>query len=191
MLDKLRPVSNQQLDDDQERRDQVRGALTKAGLALVGLIAVIAVTTYLVVNVLGLNDTGSISRSPVDVPTPLPTTALPTPSSSADPTDEPSDYLTEEPTITDGTLTLSASPVLVGPMERINLSGSYPGKDGITLQIQRLEEGDVWSVFPATATVKQGRFATYILTGRQGDNKFRVFDPATQTSSSPVTITIQ
>lgn len=188
-------MSNQQPDEDEARREQVRGALTKAALALGGLVAFIAIATYLVVNVLGLNDdSGSLTRAPVDIPTPLPTTALPDPSESPSPSvgeEDPSESLYPSPSISDGKLTLSASPVIVAPMERINLVGTYPGKDGITLQIQRLENGGTWSQFPASITVMDGEFATYILTGRQGDNQFRVFDAATQTSSPPVTITIQ
>jgi hypothetical protein len=193
-VDKLCAMSNQQPDEDEARREQVRSALTKAALALGGLVAFIAIATYLVVNVLGLNDdSGSLTRAPVDIPTPLPTTALADPTPSSTPTDEgdPTESLYPSPSISDGKLTLSASPVMVAPMERINLSGSYPGKDGITLQIQRLENGGTWSQFPASITVKDGAFATYILTGRQGDNQFRVFDPIAQTSSAPVTITIQ
>jgi len=186
-------MSKQQLNQDEARREQIRSVLIKAALVLGGLVGVIALATYLVVNVLGLNDSGSIGRAPVDIPKPLPTTALPAPSNSSSPdaTESPSGSPTASPTIPDGTLTLSATPVMASAMERINLVGTYPGKDGVTLQIQRLEDGGTWSQFPASATVKQGQFATYILTGRQGDNQFRVFDPATQTSSGPVTITIQ
>ncbi len=192
-LAKLLAMSQRQTEDEEARREQVRSALTKAGLALAGLVVFIAIATYLVVNGLGLNDEGDLARAPVDVPTPLPTTALPQPSTSVTPSalGEPSDSASASPTISDGTLTLSASPVIAGAMERINLSGTYPGKDSVVLQIQRLEEGGAWAVFPATATVKGGEFATYILTGRQGNSQFRVFDPATQTASGPVTITIQ
>ena len=191
-LAKLLAMSVRQTDDE-ERREQVRSALLKAGLALAGLVAFIAIATFVVVNGLGLNDEGDLGRAPVDVPTPLPTTDLPEPSSSVEPTPsvEPTDPAFASPTISDGRLTLSASPVIVGAMERINLTGSYPGKDSVVLQIQRLEEGGVWTEFPATATVKGGEFATYILSGRQGNSQFRVFDPATQTASGPVTITIQ
>jgi hypothetical protein len=39
-------------------------------------------------------------------------------------------------------------------------------------------------------TVNVGTFATYVMTGRPGDQKFRVFDPTSKTASNEVTVTI-
>jgi hypothetical protein len=83
---------------------------------------------------------------------------------------------------------LSASPMNVRPSERINLTGTYHGGDGATLQVQRFESG--WSDFPVTATVRGDTFATYVLTGRSGANRFRVYDAAAGRASNPVTVTV-
>lgn len=64
-LAKLLAMSVRQTDDE-ERREQVRSALLKAGLALAGLVAFIAIATFVVVNGLGLNDEGDLGRAPVD-----------------------------------------------------------------------------------------------------------------------------
>jgi hypothetical protein len=35
-----------------------------------------------------------------------------------------------------------------------------------------------------------GTFETYVMTGREGDQKFRVFDPGAQVASNEVTVTV-
>jgi hypothetical protein len=88
-----------------------------------------------------------------------------------------------------GDLYLTATPVFVDPMERINLTGQWPGHDNESLLVQRLE-GSTWSDFGVHVTVNVGTFATYVMTGRPGDQKFRVFDPTSKTASNEVTVTI-
>ncbi len=85
-------------------------------------------------------------------------------------------------------ITLTASPPSVSALERIDLSGSYRGGDGATLQVQR-REGD-WVDFPVTATVRGTTFATYILTSRTGASQFRVVDEATGEASNTVTVRV-
>ncbi len=85
-------------------------------------------------------------------------------------------------------LTLKASPRSVGVYERINLSGRYPGHDGTTLQVQRFESG--WTNFPTSASVRGGRYATYVETGVSGVNRFRVVDTTTGRASAPVTVEV-
>lgn len=118
----------------------------------------------------------------------LPTTALPVPSDSASPSDGSSGLVTT-PTPVSGALTLTAAPALVKPMERINLTGQWPGHDSEGLLVQRLEDGQ-WADFGVQVRVDLGTFATYVMTGRAGDQTFRVFDPATQTASNEVTVTV-
>jgi hypothetical protein len=86
-------------------------------------------------------------------------------------------------------ISLSVSPLEVSPMQRIDLTGTYPGGEGATLQVQRFEAG--WSSFAGvTATVRGETFSTYVMTGRTGPNRFRVVDPASGKSSNPVRVRI-
>jgi hypothetical protein len=56
--------------------------------------------------------------------------------------------------------------------------------------VQRFEGGK-WVDFGVQANVNVGTFETYVMTGRAGDNRFRVFDPETKTASNDVTITVE
>lgn len=177
----------QRVERDQKFNEAVRNGL----IALVAICLVIAVGTFGLVKILGLDgsDTATSEANAPGVPvTPLPTTALPVPgeeSSSATPDEEES---TDEPGAKG--LQISISPVLVGPMECINITGTYRGMDNAQVQVQR-KEGGRWTDFPVDATVRAGSFATYVMTGRLGDNKFRVFDPRAGKASNAITVTVQ
>jgi hypothetical protein len=108
----------------------------------------------------------------VESPSALPSSG-PTSGSSAQPTE----------------LTLTASPEQVAPGERIDFNGVYPGGDGATLQVQRLD-GSTWTDFPVTASVNGGSYGTWILTSRTGVTKFRVYDAAADRKSNVVTVQI-
>jgi len=174
---------------DRERQERVIAAVVKIlGVALaVGLT--IGLGTWVLVKSLGLDSTEVVSSGPgrVEPRQALPTTALPQPSGSSEPEPEP------EPIITpgaDGDLILNASPLFVGAMERINLTGQWPGQDAVSLLVQRFEDG-AWVDFGVQVQVRIGGFATYVMTGREGDNMFRVYDPNTGTASNEVTVTIE
>jgi hypothetical protein len=175
-----------------ERSDQVRSALLKALGVFVAIAAVIALGTLFMVHALGLNESdsdGPLGAATTSSPSPLPTKALPVPSDSASPSDQPS----ESPSPTDGAsgdIQLDVSPVIARPMERVNLTGTYQGADNQLLQVQRFDDG-TWSDFDAKTTVRVGTFATYIMTGRVGENRFRVFDPKTRKGSNVILVTIQ
>lgn len=179
---------------DEERSAQVRGALLK-GLGVIVVIAVvIALGTTLLVHALGLN--GDDSDSPVGssspgVPSasPLPSSALPQPSDSSSPS--PTESATASPAPgSDGDIVLEISPVIAKPMERVNLTGTYKGADNVSLQVQRYEDG-AWGDFDAKTTVRVGTFATYIMTGRVGENRLRVYDPQAKRGSNVILVTIQ
>lgn len=85
-------------------------------------------------------------------------------------------------------ISLSASPLEVSPMERIYLTGTFPGGEGASLQVQRMEDG--WTDFPVSTSVSGGTFSTYVMTGRNGENRFRVVDPASGKKSNPVRIRV-
>lgn len=86
-------------------------------------------------------------------------------------------------------ISLSASPLEVGQMERIYLTGTYPGGEGASLQVQRLQ--GTWTDFPTSTSVSGGTFSTYVMTGQSGTNKFRVVDSGTGKKSNPVTIQVR
>jgi hypothetical protein len=182
------------MDDDQsdeERAAQVRNALLKA----LGVVAVIAVLIFIgstiMVRALGLNesDTGPVGAAPQKPTKPLPTTALPNPKDKTEePSDEPSESESPDEGKT-GRIELSISPVIARPMERVNLTGSYQGADNVQLEVQRFEDG-TWNDFGVQANVNVGTFATYIMTGRTGENRFRVFDPESKQESNVILVTI-
>lgn len=89
-----------------------------------------------------------------------------------------------------GALTLTASPKQASTWQRVNLVGTWQGHDGASLQVQRSIDGGPWSNFPTSATVSDGEFSTYILTGRTGTNRFRVVDTSTGKTSNVVTVQI-
>ena len=74
-------------------------------------------------------------------------------------------------------------------MERVNFTGTYNGADNLQLEVQRFEDGK-WKDFGVQATVRVGTFETYIMTGRTGENRFRVFDPETDEGSNVILVTI-
>jgi hypothetical protein len=87
-----------------------------------------------------------------------------------------------------GAVTLHASQTRVRPMARVDLGGRCGCRSGTTLVVQRREAGH-WTRFPASATASNGRFHTWVMTGRQGPNQFRVVLPGGP-ASNPVTITV-
>lgn len=86
-------------------------------------------------------------------------------------------------------ISLSVSPLDVAAMERIYLTGTYPGGEGASLQVQRFENGG-WTDFPTSASVSGGTFTTYVMTGQAGVNKFRVVDAGRGKASNPVTVRV-
>jgi len=99
------------------------------------------------------------------------------------PTDETSE---SEP---ETKIALSSDQTEVSSMERIYLTGTYPGGEGAILQVQQWE-GGAWGEFPVTASVVNETFTTYIQTSQSGKNRFRVVDTDTGEASNEVAITI-
>ncbi|HEX4190354.1 MAG TPA: hypothetical protein VHZ06_05110 [Marmoricola sp.] len=187
-------------EPDPDRQQQIVTAVLKFLGITVAVCLAIGLVTWVVVKSLDLNNDGtgtSGSVSPVQPITPLPTTALPSPTDSNLPSDtsSPSDgdtdsippFATESPGST--ALFLSASPVSVQSEQRINLTGSWPGHDSVSLLVQRFENG-AWADFGVQVEVDIGTFATFVETGHAGDNKFRVYDPSSGTASNAVTVAV-
>lgn len=86
--------------------------------------------------------------------------------------------------------TLVASSDRVRRMGRIHLAGRYRGHNGARLVVQRFERGH-WARFPVTATVRGGRFRTWVASGQRGKNRFRVVDTRSRRASDPVTVRIR
>jgi len=177
---------------DEERSAQVRGVFAKALGVLVVIGVLIFLGTTIMVHALGLNEgssPGPVGAPPDKPSTPLPTTALPAPGDKeTEPTDEPS--ASELPDKgKKGHIEMAISPVMARPMERVNITGSYRGADNQQLEVQRFEDGS-WTNFGVQATVRVGTFETYIMTGRTGENRFRMFDPEAQEGSNVILVTI-
>jgi hypothetical protein len=174
---------------DEERSAQVRNALLQALAVVVVIGVLIAIGTTIMVRALDLNDDGT--ANPIGSPepaNPLPTTALPNPDEpSSSPSDQPSKKADEHGRT--GRIDLDISPINAKPMERVNLTGTYKGADNVQLEVQRFEDGR-WSNFGVQASVNVGTFATYVMTGRQGENRFRVFDPKADEGSNVIMVTI-
>ena len=178
--------------DDQRR--QLAEAFLKVVAVAVGVGLVIALGVYIMVRALGVDDSTSAadSGSQPDAPvSTLPTTALtPSGSPSPSPSEEPSATESSKPPRPKDKIKLSATPDQVGPGERINLTGTYPGVDNVALQVQR-KENKVWVPFAdVQAQVRVGTFETYVITSRTGGMKFRVFDPTAQEASNAVAVTV-
>lgn len=177
---------------DRDRQERIIAALLKVVGVAVAVGLTIGLGTWVLVKSLDLDTTEVVSSGPgpVQPRDELPTTALPQPSSSSEPDPEASP--TPTPTASagaEGDLVLNASPVFVSAMERVNLTGQWPGRDALSLLVQRFEDGE-WVDFGVQVQVRIGSFATYVMTGREGDNKFRVYDPNSDVASNEVTVTI-
>lgn len=176
---------------DEQRRNLVMAVLKVVGVAVV-VGAVIGLGVLVVVKALGLSGTPathSPARGDTAVPSALPTVALSSPggSESSTPTDTPSETPTPGP---DQAIRLSATPVSVQPLQRIDLTGTWSGPDNTSLQVQRMENG-AWTDFSTVqAQLRGGTFTTYVMTSRPGANRFRVRDPASGKASNAVTVTV-
>ena len=181
---------------DSEGHPVTAGLLALLGVGLaVGLLisgAALAATSMLG---LGESDGGGQASSDqsINVPKPVPTdppsgpliTLEPKPSSDGDGESEAA----PEP---EDAISLSAAVTEVRPGEPIDLSGVYPGGEGATLVVQRLEDGE-WVDFAdgdVTASVSNETFSTYVLTERTGLNTWRVRDAKTDEVSNEVRVRI-
>jgi len=179
-------------EERRERQQDVTAVVLKILGVAVAVGLVIGLGAWLMVKALGLDsaDTPGQSLAQVGPVTPLPSSALPVPGASDLPTPDNTGLVTTSPGApATGALYLNATPVFVSPMERINLTGQWPGHDNESLLVQRFEGGQ-WADFGVQVHVNIGTFETYVMTGRQGDQKFRVYDPTSKTASNEVTVTV-
>lgn len=175
--------------DDAQRRQVLTVLLKVVGIAVsVGLV--ISLGLVAIYRASGLNEVAepTAGASATQSAQPLPTKAIePTPSPSASSSPSASATASAKPK-PKRKLVLVATPNRVGPGQRINLTGTFPGRDGVVLAVER-KEGGRWTSFAGlTTTVRGGAFATFILTSRVGPQKFRVSGGGK--SSNPVTVRV-
>lgn len=87
-------------------------------------------------------------------------------------------------------ITLQAGTVQAKPMERIDISGIYPGAEGAILRLER-NDGQGWEEFGIPDVPVTGeQFSTVIQSGRTGKHEFRMKDVDTGAFSNVVSVTI-
>jgi hypothetical protein len=197
-------VSDQLPDELGEERPERpdEGHPIIAGLvALVGVAVAVGLILGLVVlggtRLLGLGeDSGSSSSSAqrsLYVPKPEKTPKATEPKITLAPDGETATQTpTKEPTRSTAPrkqITLSASATSVAPMERLDLTGVYPGGEGAILRVERFADGS-WQDFGVTASVGNEVFSTYVQTGVPGVNRFRMVDTDSGLESNEVRVTI-
>jgi hypothetical protein len=168
-----------------DRHPVAAGLLALVGVSLaIGLIA--GLGTFVGVKATGLGSTelevDSTSGQSMFLPTPQKTAEA---GGKPSPEDSP-DETKSEP---ESQIKLDATQTQVNPMEPIDLTGTYPGGDGVFLQVQRLRDGK-WQDFPVTLSVRGDTFATYVQTAQPGKTKFRVVDPESGATSNSVEVMI-
>lgn len=169
------------------------GALAAVALVIGGVVSVVALGAAEVTGLADPRPTAT-ARPSLYLPEGEPTTRVEPypepqggPSASASPSARPSSRATRKPV----GIELRATPSEVAAGERITLSGSYRGRDGARLQVQRFQGG--WVDFPVETTASGGVFSTYIITSRTGVNRLRmkVTDPVGGGTSGPVEVTVR
>lgn len=191
-------------------RPVLNGLVALVAVALgVGLI--LALAALMGSRVLGITDGGSSSgggatvRESMILPSPSDTdvpsgprltlnTEAPDESSDAtDASDEAEESETTEETESAspkaGEISFQAVDTSVAAGERIYISGVYPGGEGAILWLQRWE-GGAWADFPASVGVTNGTFSSYIFTGVNGLNRFRVIDRDNGTVSNEIRVQV-
>jgi hypothetical protein len=116
------------------------------------------------------------------------------PTTATTPSGSPSESATPASTIT-----LTAAQSSVAASERIDMTGRLqPPVAGVELTVERSLNGSDWDTFPdaddpvTVTTDDNGEFSTYVLTGRNGENQFRVVGQVGDEflESEPVVVTI-
>ena len=186
--------------EDQLQPDRPRGNGHPVVWGLVSLVAVtlivggiLAVGAMVGAKALGFSDDPQATAATTVEETlyaPEPTDTGGTPSSYITLSDVPEpEEPSYSPDVPETLITLSAGQTAVGPMEPIDLTGTYPGGDGAILRVQQLKEG-VWSDFPVTAPVNGEQFYTFIQASAIGLQKFRMIDTDTGEASNEISVQI-
>lgn len=187
----------------------IAAGVTALVAVAVGAGLIVGIGMFVGANILGLGGSGAADDQATDpdagaslyAPSPKPTTtaagpaitlnASPTSSpekKAASTTSSPSASAEEKPAKKE--ITLQAGIVEAKPMERIDLTGIYPGGEGAILRLER-NDGQGWEEFGIPDVPVTGeQFSTVIQSGRVGKHKFRMKDIDTGTYSNVVSVTI-
>ncbi|HWU33245.1 MAG TPA: hypothetical protein VN108_10240, partial [Marmoricola sp.] len=87
-------------------------------------------------------------------------------------------------------LVLSISPSTVANGGTFTVSGTYAGRDGVSLWLQSYVNGG-WQNYPNDITVAMGTFSTTAQSTVPGTNTFRVLDQSTGLASNRVSILVR
>lgn len=192
----------------------IAAGVTALVAVAVGVGLVVGIGMFLGVNMLGLGG-GSAAVDPAAepdggaslfVPSPKPTKTASGPAITlnASPTSKPRKKSDSSSTSTSETdadeaaktkapkkeITLQAGTVQAAPMERVSITGIYPGGEGAILRLER-NDGSGWEEFGISdVSVIGGQFSTVIQSGRVGKHKFRMKDVDAGTHSNVVTVRI-
>lgn len=197
---------------EQGERHPIAAGVTALVAVAVGVGLIVGIGMFVGASILGLGGDGAASDQATDpdagaslyAPSPKPTKTATGPAITLDasPTSapekkagsvssstgsSPSAAAEEKP---DKKITLQAGIVEAKPMERIDITGIYPGGEGAILRLER-DEGEGWEEFGIPdVSVTGEQFSTVIQTGRIGKHMFRMKDIDTGTYSNVVTVTI-
>jgi hypothetical protein len=75
-------------------------------------------------------------------------------------------------------------------MQRIDLTGIYPGGEGAILQVQRKLDGKWQDFLSVNVAVSGGQFSTYVQTGQTGQQQFRMRDTSSGLVSNVVRVQV-
>lgn len=87
-------------------------------------------------------------------------------------------------------LVLQVTPATIGSGQSFTVSGTYAGRDGVQLRLQRLEDG-IWADYPNNIVVTMGTYSTIASSTMAGTNSFRTYDQSTGRSSNVVSVLVR
>lgn len=194
------PDGGPEPDDERDNHALIVGLR----IALVTLLVIVGI--LLAGNVLiarldlrGDHDGNGFVGGPVPVSPIPPSSATPSASPAASSIQDPAlPTLSQRPAPTDippsepvpPGLVLTISPSSVGSGQTFSVNGTYAGRDGVQLQLQRLENG-VWADYPNDITVSMGTYSTTATSTMTGTNSFRVYDQTANRSSNVVSVLVR
>lgn len=170
----------------------------RLGLVVLVVFVAAVIAGWILVSVLGLHGGGG-GNSPIraGVPVDPPTQSSPSAPSPTTDIGDSSDYTpppspTGVPQIAEMPpgLAFKIEPASVGSGQSFRVSGTYEGRDGVPLTLQRMENG-VWADYPNEILVTMGTFSTTASSTLPGVNSFRVYDQSLNRASNVVTLLVR
>jgi hypothetical protein len=193
----------------QEGQHPIAAGVTALVAVAVGVGLIVGIGMFVGVNIMGLGGGGAAGDQATDpdagaslyAPSPKPTKTAAGPAITLDAS--PTSTVEKEEASTSSSastaaeekpakkeIVLQAGTVQAEPMERIDLSGIYPGGEGAILRLER-NDGQGWEEFGIPDVPVTGeQFSTPIQSGRVGKHEFRMKDIDTGTYSNAVSVTI-